>query len=231
MASSKRSKAAPTDDELGELFEGIGDEKTTKKTAKPKASAATKGKSDSAGQDILAELEEQLVDEKASRPHTPRIRDTAAKGSPARLSEDRQSNIARKSGESTRSQLANVNAASSGADQPDYEKRPAAPEAAPAAGAGWWGGIFATATATASAAMKQAEAAVNEIRQNEEAKKWADQVRGNVGVISAFGRSSSLLSLAVEDMLISGNRCRTPTSCLADLHQHSPYHRSAHLVA
>jgi hypothetical protein len=35
--------------------------------------------------------------------------------------------------------------------------------------------------------MKQAEAAVKEIQQNEEARKWADQVRGNVGALRGFG--------------------------------------------
>ena len=42
--------------------------------------------------------------------------------------------------------------------------------------------------ATASAAMKTAEAAVKEIQQNEEAKKWADQVRGNVGALRGLGK-------------------------------------------
>jgi hypothetical protein len=57
-------------------------------------------------------------------------------------------------------------------------------------GGGWWGnvgGLLATASATATAAMKQAEAAVKEIQQNEEAKKWADQVRGNVGALRGLG--------------------------------------------
>jgi len=35
--------------------------------------------------------------------------------------------------------------------------------------------------------MKQAEAAYKEIQQNEEAKKWAEQVRGNVGALKGLG--------------------------------------------
>ncbi len=35
--------------------------------------------------------------------------------------------------------------------------------------------------------MKQAEAAVKEIQQNEEAKKWADQVRGNYSALRGYG--------------------------------------------
>jgi hypothetical protein len=52
-------------------------------------------------------------------------------------------------------------------------------------GGGWWGGLFATA----SAAMKQAEAAVKEIQHNEEAQKWAQQVKGNVGALRDLGMS------------------------------------------
>ena len=35
--------------------------------------------------------------------------------------------------------------------------------------------------------MKQAEAAVKEIQKNEEAQKWAEQVRGNVGALRGLG--------------------------------------------
>lgn len=50
-------------------------------------------------------------------------------------------------------------------------------------GGGWWGGIYATATA----AVKQAEAAVKEIQKNEEAQKWTEQVMGNVGALRDLG--------------------------------------------
>ena len=58
-------------------------------------------------------------------------------------------------------------------------------KAAPAAaiGSGWWGSLLKTATAAA----KQAEAAVKEIQQNEEAKRWTEQVRGNVGALRGLG--------------------------------------------
>ena len=48
----------------------------------------------------------------------------------------------------------------------------------------WWGGLVATA----SAAVRQAEAAVKEIQKNEEAQKWAEQVRGNVGALRGLGK-------------------------------------------
>ena len=56
--------------------------------------------------------------------------------------------------------------------------------AASGGGGGWWGSMFNAA----SAAVKQAEAAVKEIRGNEEAQKWAQQVRGNVDALKAYGR-------------------------------------------
>jgi hypothetical protein len=38
--------------------------------------------------------------------------------------------------------------------------------------------------------MKTAEAAVKEIQQSEEAKKWVEQARHNAGTIKGFGRLS-----------------------------------------
>jgi hypothetical protein len=199
--AGKRSKADPTDDQFDELFEGIGDEASVKKSAKSKAPAsAAKSKPDTAEQDILAELENQLVDEKPSRPHTPRIRETAPKGSPAKrtstntppppssAAEEKHSNVARKSAESTRSYHASFtpSATSSELQEPDKKLPTEQGATATATGGGWWGGILSTATA----AMKQAEAAVKEIQQNEEAKKWAEQVRGNVGALKGLGRNS-----------------------------------------
>ncbi|GAW11618.1 hypothetical protein ANO14919_009650 [Xylariales sp. No.14919] len=191
--SSKRSKAT-TDDELGELFEGIGDDSAVKKSTKAKST--TKPRSDKPEEDILAELENELGGEKPARPHTPRIKRTstatpppAATATAPRLSEDRSTAATRKSADSTRSFHASFTPSATSSDLQDAEKRGPVEQTAPApaSGGGWWGGIFATATATASAAMKQAEAAYKEIQQNEDAKKWADQVRGNVGALRGLG--------------------------------------------
>ena len=54
------------------------------------------------------------------------------------------------------------------------------------AGGGWWGGIIATA----SAAVKQAETAVKEIQKTEEAQRWTEQVKGNVGALRDLGMCS-----------------------------------------
>ncbi|KAH8887173.1 hypothetical protein GQ53DRAFT_656654 [Thozetella sp. PMI_491] len=186
--ASKRPKAAATDDELGELFDGIGGDAAPAKTSKAKPAAA-KAKKDAAEADILAELENQLEEKEPPRPHTPRVREAAKAVAPAkrtstntpppgadRTSEDKPA--ARKSADSNRSYHASFTPSATSSDLQEAEKKPAA-EPAEASGGGWWGGLLSTATL----AMRQAEAAVKEIQQNEEAKKWAEQVRGNVGAL------------------------------------------------
>ncbi len=197
--SAKRTKK-PAANEVDDLFEGIGDDNAVKKPTKAKPSASKARGGDKPEQDILAELENELGEE-ASRPHTPRVKEavsskrTSTATPPpgaARQSEERSGNVPRKSAESTRSFHASFtpkSAASS--DLPDTEKKGPAEQTAPATssgGGGWWGGIFATASATANAAMKQAEAAYKEIQKNEEAKKWAEQVKGNVGALRGLGK-------------------------------------------
>ncbi|KAI4595874.1 hypothetical protein KJ359_006513 [Pestalotiopsis sp. 9143b] len=195
MASKK-----PIDDELGELFEGLGDEGASKKPVKAKAPTSKARAGDKADDDLLAELEN--LGDQPVRPHTPRVKDVNKRSStstppPAasRLSEDKH-NLPRKSGESTRSYHASFTPSATSSEFQENEKKgpieQTTPAPAPAAGAGggWWGGIggiLATATATASAARKQAEAAYTQIQQSEDAKKYLDQVKGNVGYIRNYG--------------------------------------------
>lgn len=209
--ASKRSKPAPAaaaadDDEFGDLFEGIGDKKAPKKSTKPKPGAASaKGASAAADQDILAELENQLGEKAPSRPHTPRLREAAPKASPAkRTSTDtpppgaEAAHVARKSVESTRSYHASFTPSATSSELQETEKKaeqaqPATTSGGGGGGGGWWGGLLSTATA----AMKQAETVVKEIQQNEEAKKWADQVRGNVGALRGLGALGMPTSLVI----------------------------------
>lgn len=133
-----------------------------------------------------------------TRPQTPRTATTAtSKASPkrpgtatptttdgARSSDEKVRS--RKSGESTRSFHNSFTPASSGEGEIDPEtKASIVPETvqAQSSGGGWWGSVFSTA----SAAVKQAEAIAKEIRQNEEAQRWAEQVKGNVGALRGFG--------------------------------------------
>lgn len=196
MATKKSKAVAPTDDELNKLLEGIEGE-TNAPPAKG-ASKSTKSATQSE-QDLLAELDnlENLGAQPPSRPHTPRIssiKRTATATPPpasARTSEDKAA-VARESGDSTRSFHTSFTPSATSSDLQEAEKKnpiaqPAEEVPAAASGGGWWGGIFATA----SAAVKTAEAAVKEIQQNEEAKRWAEQVKGNVGALRGLGKTDS----------------------------------------
>lgn len=217
--AAKRTKAAPTDDELGELFEGLVDDAAPKKaTSSGKATKAKPAAAADGDTDILAELENQLGEQPAaafpaqqqqpSRPHTPRLGKDGAKGSPARIAAaEAVAAASRRSAESVRSSSHTTAAApaftpSAGSSSTDAGGGAAETEKSAAgggdggAGGSWWGwggGLVATATATATAAMKQAEAAVKEIQQSDDAKKWADQVRGNVGALRGLSELISFL--------------------------------------
>jgi len=180
--TADRSQTA--DDEINALFEDLGDEPVVKKPtkAKPTAAAASssKAKPDAAAEfDPLADLENQLEEEKAPRPHTPRIREIASKASPIKRAAANtppsaiDSSSARKSAESA-----------TGSDLHEATEKAQASSGG-GGGGGWWGGLLSTATS----ALKQAETVVKVVQQNEEARKWADQVRGNVGALRGLGMS------------------------------------------
>lgn len=194
MATKRGSKSSAAA-EIDELFEGIGDDAAAPKKPAAKTPASAKPKP---GDDILAELENELGEKTPSRPHTPRLRETVkpAKrtGTPttdtARPStEGPKPNLPRQSGESTRSFHASFTPSATSSELQETEKTKGTVEqqqTTASSGGGWWGGILSTATA----AMKQAEAAVKDIQQNEEAKKWAEQMRGNVGALRGLGKSA-----------------------------------------
>ncbi|CAD6593621.1 MAG: hypothetical protein ASARMPRED_007740 [Alectoria sarmentosa] len=184
-----------TDEELFAQFEGLEGDDTAVKAPKP----ATGGQQSDA--DILEELGIPERPKPSSRSHTPRTQSTsttsATRSSPkltramtpsstdgARSSEEKAR--LRKSGDSTRSFHNSFTPASSGEGETEPEKSASfVPEAvqAQSSGGGWWGSVFSTA----SAAVKQAEALAKEIRQNEEAQRWAEQVKGNVGALRGLG--------------------------------------------
>lgn len=181
----KNSK--PTSDELLAQFDDLGVDSTSDQPSKPTTTALPA----QSEQDILAELDNLASQRPSSGPGTPRLstqetrpatrspKPAASTTASGRTSEDRPA--PRKSGESTRtSRAANK---STNVQTPEPEKSAAQEAPSSSGGGGWWGGIFATA----SAAMKQAEAAVKEIQQNEEAQKWAQQVKGNVGALRDLG--------------------------------------------
>ena len=189
--ASKKSKAAPTDDELNKLLEGIGeDDAATKASGGKEAAKGGKAPPSQSEQDLLDELANLGV-QPGSRPQTPRIQSvkrttTATPPQSSWQTSDEKTAGSRKSGDSGRSFHTSCTPSATSSEPQDTEKKApiAQPAAASSGGGGWWGGIFATA----SAAVKTAEAAVKEIQQNEEAKRWAEQVKGNVGALRGLGK-------------------------------------------
>jgi hypothetical protein len=190
MMPPKKFQPALTNDELLSQFDDLGIEEPT---APPKSSKASKAPSTQASQeqDPLAELDDLVKQRPISRPSTPRLQSSTAPNKrnststppPGRGSEEKGAGT-RKSGDSAKSFH---NALTPGSMNVSVEDS-AEPEEQPAqsTGGGWWGGIFATA----SAAVKTAEAAYKEIQKNEEAQKWAEQVKGNVGALRGLGMAS-----------------------------------------
>lgn len=181
--ASKRAPKASADNEIDELFADIDTKKAAGTAATGKTPVSAKAKPND---DILAELEDQLGEKAPSRPHTPRVRETTSKQR-ASLEQPQTISVPRKSAEGNRPLHASFTPSATSSDLQEssgtVEQAQQQQQAAAAAG-GWWGGFMSTATA----AIKQAEAAVKEIQQNEEAKKWADQVRGNVGALRGLGK-------------------------------------------
>ena len=194
-----------TDEELFAQFEGIDEDAApSKPSSKPSSKTPTSTKPTQDPDDLFQELGIPERPKPASRPHTPKLSSTpttpALRSSPkrnstatppsgdaARSSEERA--LPRKSGESTRSFHNSFTPKTENDGDLEHEPEksatitPAATQAYGSGGGGWWGGIFATA----SAAVKQAEALAKEIQRNEEAQRWAEQVKGNVGALRGLG--------------------------------------------
>ncbi|KAL1596637.1 hypothetical protein SLS60_009285 [Paraconiothyrium brasiliense] len=178
----------------------------------PKSSKAAKAPRKTAQQDIdaLKELEELEALEKFQAPEAPRpsSRSNTPKLSSSSTASSKKAGVAtpsssgsgrtseekaqptRKSGESARSFHQSF---------APTEEEPVKPAEAPQQQSGGWGwggfsvgGLLSTATATADAARKRAEAAYQELQKNEEAQRWAEQVRGvrgnvNLGALRGLG--------------------------------------------
>ena len=203
MTMSK--KAAPTDDELLAQLDNLG----TQAASRPAKTTTTRpprqgqpAKSSQNEQDLLAELG-NLAQRPASRPGTPSLKpnvNTAGSRSPNRAttatppigrSSEEKSNAGdqRKSGDSTRSfHQTYTPATTTSQESPEPEPQPAQARS----GGGWWGSLVSTATA----AVSQAQSAVREMQKNEEAQKYLEQVRGNVGALRGFGMHIALKDFA-----------------------------------
>ena len=182
-----------TDEELFAEFEGIEDGSKSQPGSKPQATNAP-----SDAEDVLKEFgiperpksSGRLTPKLASSATTSTSKDSSKTGAATPPSNDggrssEEKVQVRKSGESARSFHNSFTPASTDATEPDTEKPDtAAVEAAKATAGGWW----STLTSTASAAVKQAEALAKEIQHNEEAQRWAEQVKGNVTQLRGIGR-------------------------------------------
>jgi hypothetical protein len=218
------TKSAATDEELNKLFEDIDTSGApSQPNTKPADASKTKLDATKEDEDLLADIENQLAARPTSRPHTPGGKSVPKRGTPppstsGRINDDKSS-TARKSAESTRSFHTSFKPST---DQtiPESQQEPEKAattqastvehQADASSGSGWWGGIFATA----SAAVKTAEAAVKEIQQNEEAKRWAEQVKGNYGALRGLGmfaapiHMSPITRLLKKSSLTWCHRCR-----------------------
>lgn len=206
-----------TDEELFAQFEDIPStevpavpttttrtSKGTKAAAPPAPEVAVAAVDD---EDPLAELSALAASRPESRPVTPRISSAttsstgtkraehtpASSGPPSeRTSEDGlragAPTAPRKSTESSRSNLNQSFIAEE--KTADTQSSPSSPQpAAQPSGGGWWGSVFNVATA----AVKQAEAAVKEIRGNEEVLKYAEQMKGNAKLLREYGMTCDWL--------------------------------------
>lgn len=196
--------------------------------------------------DALKELEELEALEKfqrpevprpSSRPNTPKPSSSTTSSNPRRTgvvtpsssgstrTSEEKAQAPRKSGESARSFHQSFAPTE---EEPAKVASEPEPRAQVQSGGSWWGGLLSTATATADAARKRAEAAYQEIQKNEEAKRWAEQVRGNVGALRGIGM---LYNSTVAMARLTGCRRRTPKTRHAHLQQHPPHARPSHLPA
>ncbi|KAF2151829.1 hypothetical protein K461DRAFT_321986 [Myriangium duriaei CBS 260.36] len=197
------AKKALTDEELFAQFEDIPS--STPDAAAPKSTPASKPPKLAAAppptedDDPLAELT-ALASAKppVSRPHTPHLASSTTSGTTGpkvatpsssgppsgRNSEDRRS------ADTPRDSHAAVSISQSMQSSAETVKPVQAQEKA-SSGGGWWGSVFTAA----SAAVKQAEAAAKQIRSNEEAMKWAEQMRGNVETLKAYGGNVRSLAM------------------------------------
>ncbi|KAK6433303.1 hypothetical protein LTR95_010518 [Oleoguttula sp. CCFEE 5521] len=184
--------ARKADDLLADLDNLGVDEQPPPRSATPSV-PASKPAPVSSDDDLFGDLQAQLAarpSQQTSRPGTPRVASSttsaatktgytpSSSGPPSgrTSSEDRaRRSVASLGGERRSGEGREFHrAVTPGQDEAVLQEKAAAPVAAqPNGGGGWWGSL----TSAASAAVKQAETLAKEISGNEEAQRWADQVR------------------------------------------------------
>nr|OQO24863.1 hypothetical protein B0A51_07861 [Rachicladosporium sp. CCFEE 5018] len=184
--------ARKADDLLADLDNLGVDEQPPPRSTTPSVPSSKPGPV-SSDDDLFGDLQAQLAarpSQQTSRPGTPRVASSttsaatrpgytpASSGPPSgrTSSEDRARRSMASIGGERRSGEGREfhRAVTPGQDEePLQQEKAAAPVAQTSGGGGWWGSL----TSAASAAVKQAETLAKEISGNEEAQRWADQVR------------------------------------------------------
>ncbi|KAG8627245.1 hypothetical protein KVT40_004728 [Elsinoe batatas] len=192
------SKKALTDEELFAQFEDIPS--STPDASAPKTKGASKASKPAAPatapeDDPLAELSALASAKPISRPHTPRLSSSTASGTtgpkvatpPSSGAGSGRNSEDRPAGSQNEAAMPRTSMQSTA----DTVRPSDASPSKAAAGGGWWGSVFTAA----SAAVKQAEAAVKEVQKNEEALKWTERMRGNVETLRAYGGNVKSLAM------------------------------------
>ncbi len=248
--------ARQQDEDLLAQLDALSSEQPSASTTKAATNAATGGSKENNDDGALAldDIQAQLSTKRAqhsqtSRPTTPRLSSSttsggtnkspkraehtpASSGPPSgRTSEERARAVApppaRSSGEGSGSGRSYHQGFVPG-EEPLPQTQQEGQTAESAGGGGWWGSMFNAATA----AVSQAQTLAKEIRENEDAQKWAEQVRGyGVGLQSLSMLCAVPLCwiLVWECMLIRCDRHRSPLSRLTNLHLSHLTHSSTNL--
>ena len=234
-------KSGPTSDELLAQFDSLSTAPAAStrppKTVTAKARSSGPAKSSQTESDLLKDLGD--LAKPTSRPGTPSLKpntsSTAASRSPVRTStatpppgrsseEKASAGGLRKSGDSARSTQPAYTPATTTAGEESPEPEPT-PSQTSGGGGGWWGGFLSSATA----AVSQAQKAVQDIQKNEDAQKYFEQVRGNVGVIKGFGE---FIFIEVgQKRSLTTYRRRSKVDSYSNIHKHPADHCTAHLAA
>lgn len=206
--------ARKADDLLADLDQLGSEEQQTPSAAKATTKKTTQASTANDEDDAFAEIEKQLAAKPAagSRPSTPRLSSSNTSGtnkSPKRAADYTPASTSVGSSERNSSEdRARANApqqtrsSAEGTRSFHQAQTPVAedaPQEKTASGGGWWGSMFSAA----SAAVKQAESIAKELRSNEEAQKWAEQVRGQVSNLQSLGTDLRSRALPTFTSLIS----------------------------
>ena len=190
------AKKPATNEEFEDMFAQIGGGENAASGRAPKPDQPTAPTSTDADDDPLADLKSQL--HVPSRSSTPRVsssatsiqKNTPTSSNSGRSSEEKAGMVAESDDKSFRAhptttipsnQIGSKSAADDGSK-----------------GSGWWGG-FSGLSSFASSAVKQAQGAVEQLQKNEDAQKWVEQARGNVGLLKGLGKGAGLLMTAQRD--------------------------------